>query len=343
MSYLEISAISKQFQRRGIIPTGRGREAESSRAQTTSTFRTSSTVDVDKSIKAVDNVSLSIKKGDVIGLVGESGSGKTTLGKMIVNLLQPDRGEITLEGSRIIDHRARLNRTTRRKFSMVFQDPYEALNPVKRIYDIVAFPAKVNGRKGKELESMVYDALKDVKLIPAEEFSAKYPHQLSGGQRQRVAIARAIILRPSFLILDEPTSMLDASLKVGMINLITEILKRYDMTAILITHDLAVAAKMCSRLVVMYQGNVVEEGSATNVINSPSHPYTKSLISAIPQLGHELKPITTQGGRNLEVTLGQRNCKFLPRCPWSFERCAIEEPSQYTIEEGHYAKCFLFD
>ena len=298
----------------------------------------------DKTVTAVDRLSFSIPKGEIIGLVGESGSGKTTLGKILVNLLQPDSGDVKLEGTKILDQRLRFKRVLRKEFSMVFQDPYESLNPAKRTFDIVSFPARVNGIKKDELRRRVFDAMRDVKLTPPEEFASKYPYQLSGGQRQRVAIARAIILRPRFLVLDEPTSMLDASLKAGMINLISEILERYEMTAVLITHDLAVAARMCSRLLVMYRGSIVEQGRSYDVVSNPSHPYTKSLVSAIPQLGKDLKPITLQGGDG-GAALGEKYCKFYPRCPWRFERCRIEEPSDYRVGQGderHLAKCFLF-
>ncbi|HZW57992.1 MAG TPA: ABC transporter ATP-binding protein [Nitrososphaerales archaeon] len=296
--------------------------------------------DAERKVVAVDNVSFSIPKGEIAGLVGESGSGKTTLGKILVNLTQPDSGEVLLEGKKILDSRKGFKRESRRGFSMIFQDPYEALNPAKRTFDTIAFPARVNGVKKEELRRMVYDAMRDVKLTPPEEFAYKYPHQLSGGQRQRVAIARSIILRPQFLVLDEPTSMLDASLKVGIMNLLSEILKRYRMTAILITHDLAVAARMCSRLLVMYRGSIVEEGSSSDVISNPSHPYTMSLISAIPQLGTELKPISLEAGDT--TNLGEKYCKFYPRCPWRFERCRVEEPANYVLGKNHSAKCFLY-
>jgi peptide/nickel transport system ATP-binding protein len=335
-SFLEVRSISKRFAQRAVVVTGgAGGEGTSAPPGASS----------DKAITAVDRASFQMNRGEVIGLVGESGSGKTTLGKILVNLLQPDSGEVSLEGRKIIDSKSHFKRKIRKEFSMVFQDPYEALNPAKRTFDIVAFPARVNGVKRSELGEMVFDSMRDVKLTPPEEFASKYPHQLSGGQRQRVAIARAIILRPRFLVLDEPTSMLDASLKVGMIELISDILRRYEITAVLITHDLAVAAKMCSRLIVMYRGSVVEEGHSSDIVSAPSHPYTKSLISAIPQLGRELEPIVLQdggaGGSILEPS-GVRYCKFFSRCPWAFERCKVEEPDLYGVGEKHSAKCFLY-
>jgi peptide/nickel transport system ATP-binding protein len=186
--------------------------------------------EISKTITAVDNVSFGIAKGGLIGLVGESGSGKTTLGKIIVDLLQPDSGDVMLEGKEILSSKKRFKRNMRRDFSIVFQDPYAALNPAKRTFDIISFPARVQGVKKEALYQLVFDAMSAVKLTPPAEYMYKFPHQLSGGQRQRVAIARAVILRPKFIVLDEPTSMLDASLKVGMINLIVDILKTYDTT-----------------------------------------------------------------------------------------------------------------
>ena len=292
-----------------------------------------------KTITAVDNVSFEISRGGLIGLVGESGSGKTTLGKIMVDILQPDAGEVMLEGKRILSPKMRFKRSLRGNFSIVFQDPYAALNPAKRTFDIISFPARVHGVKKNLLYQMVFDAMRDVKLTPPEEFMYKFPHQLSGGQRQRVAIARAVILKPKFVVLDEPTSMLDASLKVGMINLIVDILKRYETTGVLITHDLAVAAKVCAKLLVMYRGSIVEQGKTDEIISNPKHPYTKSLISAIPQLGHKLDPIALLADTEPD---SKSYCKFYARCPMRFERCVKEAPHDYRIEGDHMVKCFLY-
>ncbi len=296
--------------------------------------------EVSKTITAVDNVTFGIAKGGLVGLVGESGSGKTTLGKVIVDLLQPDSGDVFLEGKEILSAKKHFKRNTRRDFSIVFQDPYAALNPAKRTFDIISFPARVQGVKKEALYQLVFDAMNAVKLTPPAEYMYKFPHQLSGGQRQRVAIARAVILRPKFIVLDEPTSMLDASLKVGMINLIVDILRKYETTGILITHDLAVAAKVCARLLVLYRGTIVEQGKTEEIISNPKHPYTKSLISAIPQLGHKLTPIPLLSDLEPDA---KNYCKFYSRCPLRFERCVQESPPDYGSGEGHLVKCFLFD
>jgi peptide/nickel transport system ATP-binding protein len=296
--------------------------------------------ELSKTITAVDNVYFDITKGGLIGLVGESGSGKTTLGKIIVDLLQPDSGEVLLEGKKILSSKMHFKRDLRRDFSIVFQDPYAALNPAKRTFDIISFPARVHGAKKEALYQMVFDAMSAVKLTPPGEYMYKFPHQLSGGQRQRVAIARAVILHPKFIVLDEPTSMLDASLKVGMINLIVDILKKYETTGILITHDLAVAAKVCTRLLVMYRGTIVEQGKTDEIISNPKHPYTKSLISAIPQLGHKLDPIALLSD---EEPHAKSYCKFYARCPFRFDRCIQETPQDFRSADGHLVKCFLFD
>ena len=311
--FLKVNGVTKKFAQRGALS---------------------------KTITAVDDVSFDIAKGGLVGLVGESGSGKTTLGKIIVDLLQPDSGEVVLDGKKILSPKMRFKRDLRRDFSIVFQDPYAALNPAKRTFDIISFPARVQGVKKEALYQMVSDAMSAVKLTPPAEYMYKFPHQLSGGQRQRVAIARAVILRPKFIVLDEPTSMLDASLKVGMINLIVDILKKYETTGVLITHDLAVAAKVCARLLVMYRGSIVEQGKTDDIISNAKHPYTKSLISAIPQLGHKLDPITLLTDEEPTV---KNYCKFYARCPLRFERCLKETPIDFRSGQDHLVKCFLYD
>jgi len=287
---------------------------------------------------AVDNVSLRSKRGEIVGLVGESGSGKTTFGRVLVNLIPPNSGAVYFHGEKIIDSKTNLKKSLRRSFSMIFQDPYESLNPVKRVYDILAFPPRVQGiKERKQLDEMVVSALEEVKLTPAADFIDKYPLQLSGGQRQRVAIARAIILRPEILVADEATSMLDASLKLGMINLLLEIIKKHEMTTLLITHDLAVAAMMCSRLLVMYKGAIVESGPSAEVVNNSKHPYTKALVAAIPTLGRKLS-LPELAGESGEMNVG---CRFYPRCPARFDRCAKEMPKDFPAGDS-LVKCFLY-
>lgn len=290
-------------------------------------------------LTAVDRVDFHAAKGEIVGLVGESGSGKTTFGRIIVNLLQPNAGEVYFYGEKIIDHRKQLAKEFRRKFSMIFQDPYESLNPVKRVYDILALPPRVQGVKDRRaLDEAVFNALREVKLNPPEDFVSKYPLQLSGGQRQRVAIARAIVLRPEVLVADEPTSMLDASIKLGMINLLTEIISEHQMTTLLITHDLAVAALMCRRLLVMYRGTIVETGPSDELVSNPKHPYTRALVAAIPRLGAELR-LPELPGDGAQTVPG---CKFYERCPMRFDRCAKEVPPDFAVGESR-VKCFLFD
>lgn len=236
-------------------------------------------------VVAVDNVSFQVEKGEVLGLVGESGSGKTTCGKLLVRLLKPTSGRILYEGADVAGLRGKELLGFRRRVQMIFQDPYESLNPRFTVYDAVVEPLVIQ-RLGDwgERRRRVLDALEEVQLVPAEDFLARYPHELSGGQRQRVAIARALVTKPSFLVADEPVSMLDVSIRAGILNLMLELRDKLDLTMLFITHDLAVARYMCDRIAVMQKGRIVEIGDKEEIISSPTHAYTRALLSSVPGL-----------------------------------------------------------
>lgn len=236
-------------------------------------------------VHAIDDVSFEIQKGEVLGLVGESGSGKTTLGRTLLRLEEPDSGRVYFEG---VDFTAIRDRPTlkafRRKMQMIFQDPFDSINPRMKVKDVVAEPLRVHkvGRTEEERLQLVKRTLEDLRMTPPEDFLDRLPHELSGGQRQRVAIARTLVVRPSFIIADEPVSMLDVSIRKDLLNLMLDLKNKYNLTYLFITHDLAVAKYICDRIAVMQLGKIVESGPSLEVIHNPQHPYTKALRAAVP-------------------------------------------------------------
>ena len=237
------------------------------------------------SVMALDNINLAIQKGDIFGLVGQSGSGKTTLGRLLLKLEPPTKGIMKFNGKSINDLKGKGLKTYRSKVQMIFQDPYQSLNPHLSIAETILEPLIVNkigdhnSRKEKAIET-----LDTVGLTPGKEYYDRYPHQLSGGQRQRVAIARAIVLDPEFIVADEPTSMLDATIAIQLFKLLQQIKEKYNMTFFFITHNLAAAKYLCNKIAVIHNGIIVENGPSDQVIQHPEHPYTKQLIQAQPKL-----------------------------------------------------------
>lgn len=307
-------------------------------------------------IHAVDDVSFEINHGEIFGLIGESGCGKTTTGKLLVRLIDPTSGHIHLRitqdpstdsrGEQFVDIatlEGRALKEFRRNVQMIFQDPYESLNPRMTIFDIVAEPLSIHGIGSVyEREERVAELLSLVGLTPPESFLFRYPHELSGGQRQRVAIARAMILNPSFIVADEPTSMLDVSIRTGVMNLMLDLREEFGISYLYITHDLAVARYMCDRIAVMYLGKIVELGPTEDVIQNPLHPYTRALISAvpIPDPTVERQPIEIKGGVSKPIDPPPR-CRFYERCPVATERCArSDHPPLEDKGNGHFAACY---
>jgi peptide/nickel transport system ATP-binding protein len=301
----------------------------------------------DSFVHAVSKLNLQIKVGESVGLVGESGCGKTTTGKLITRLLEPTDGNILLDTEEgqvdIAGLRGKALKTFRRRVQMIFQDPYESMNPRMTIYDTVAEPLNVQGVGSvTEREARVADLLETVDLTPAESFLFRYPHELSGGQRQRVAIARALVINPDFVVADEPTSMLDVSVRTGVMHLMQDLADRFDVTYLYITHDLAVARYMCDRIAVMYLGKIVEIGDTEEVLHNPQHPYTKALLSAVPvpDPTYERKPIKISGGVTKPVD-PQPICRFYDRCPLADEYCETHDhPPLEAKESDHYAACY---
>lgn len=296
-----------------------------------------------KRIIALSEVSLEIATGEVFGIVGESGSGKTTLGRLMVGLEAPDTGTVHVDGTRIDALRGRALKAFRSHIQMVFQDPYQSLNPYMSVLSAVVEPLTIHGRaKGERLQRAAA-MLEAVGLAPAEAYLDSFPHQLSGGQRQRVAIARAMVLEPSILVADEPTSMLDASISVQLFRILADIQRRQGVTLVFITHSLAAANYLCDRLVVLYRGRLVEMGPARDLIAEPRHPYTQALIDALPRYGHGA------GDRRFNSLLpAPRPPSHSGGCIF-FDRCGLADPSQCTrshpelrrLSDGHHVACFL--
>jgi oligopeptide/dipeptide ABC transporter ATP-binding protein len=293
-----------------------------------------------RSARAVDGVSLTWRRGEILGLVGESGCGKSTLARALLGLIEPAAGTVAFDGAPADDRTSR--RALRRRVQMIFQDPYQTLNPRMRVRAIVAEPLVIAGVPEAERASVVERAMRDVGLDPAH-FLDRYPHQLSGGQRQRVAIASALVLEPEGLICDEPVSMLDVSVRAQILEVLVELQQRRGLALLFITHDLSLAWALCDRLAVMYLGRVVEAGTAVDVIERPRHPYTQALVAAVPvaRAAREERgePLS---GELPDATNIPPGCRFHPRCPKRFAPCDTVDPELFEADgPGHRAACLL--
>ena len=307
-------------------------------------------------IHAVDDVSFKLSSKESLGVVGESGCGKTTLGKLLVKLMEPEQGRVLFRlpsqhpdavEDTLIDIsglRGREIKGFRRRVQMIFQDPYESMNPRRTIYDIVSEPLSVQGIGNMMARvDRVTETLASVGLSPPSAFLLRHPHELSGGQRQRVAIARALVIRPRFVVADEPTSMLDVSSKTGIMLLMQRLAGEMDISYLYVTHDLAVARYMCDRIAVMYLGKVVELAETEELLRNPLHPYTKALLSAVPvpDPTHRRAPPDIKGDLALSINPARR-CRFYDRCPVATESCR-QDPHPPTEEKtpGHFVACYL--
>ncbi len=294
-------------------------------------------------LKAVDQISFNIMPGETFGLVGESGCGKTTTGRLIINTIRATGGQVFFEGTDLATVKDRESiKKLALKMQMIFQDPYEYLSPWLNIKNTLAEPLRIhNIVEENQIEGKVIEAMETVGLVPVDMVLPKYSYQLSGGQRQRVGIARALMLNPSFLVADEPVSMLDVSIRIGVLNLLKELKRKFNLTSLFITHDIAVSRYMSDRIAVMYLGKIVEMGPTEDIISDPQHPYTQALIAAVPipnpESGNEEIPIKGRipaSGVNLPP-----GCRFSPRCPYSDSCDHEEEPELIEIGKDRFVMC----
>lgn len=297
-----------------------------------------------QTIHAVNNVSLDIQKGEILAIAGESGCGKSTLAKAIMKLVQSDSGEILLNGENVLNlkHNKDLKKFYQ-KVQMIFQNPYSSLNPKMKIGEILKEPLIINTNlKKEEITKIVEEKIKKVGLDKSA--LNLYPHEFSGGQRQRIAIARSLILNPEFIIADEPVSALDVSIQAQIINLLKQLKEDFNLTFLFISHDLSVIKYLSDRIAIMYLGEVVEIGRTEEIFQNPKHPYTKALLSSVPELNpqDEKERIHLQGELPSPENL-PTGCKFHTRCPYVMEICKTSTPQVKEFSDTHNCKCFLYN
>jgi peptide/nickel transport system ATP-binding protein len=295
-------------------------------------------------IHAADDVSFALRPGTITALVGESGSGKSTVARLLARLYEPTSGQVLFEGRDVTGERRRRDLLRyRSRVQMIFQDPFGSLNPVKTVRHHIARPLLIHRRNaGASLDGRVNALLESVGLVPGAKYAAKYPHELSGGQRQRVAIARALAAEPAVLVADEPTSMLDVSISVGILNLMLELKEQHELALLYVTHDLASARYVADTVLVMYAGQIVEQGPAEDVLSTPLHPYTQLLLSAVPDpAARGRAPIELRKGLASAAVDPAEGCRFAGRCPLRIPVCDQVTPELVAARPAQSARCHV--
>jgi oligopeptide transport system ATP-binding protein len=296
-------------------------------------------------VRAVDDISFTVKRGETLGLVGESGCGKSTTGRSILQLYKPTAGAVEFLGKDLTKINGSALRKMRREMQMIFQDPYASLNPRMTVGSIIGEPLEIHGlARGKQKQERVQELLRIVGLNPY--FANRYPHEFSGGQRQRIGIARALAVQPSFIVCDEPISALDVSIQAQVINLLEELQAQFNLTYLFIAHDLSVVRHISDRVAVMYVGKIVELTTRDLLYERPLHPYTKALLSAVPipdpAIERKRQRIILTGDVPSPVN-PPTGCRFHPRCPFAQDLCREKEPELLEVEPNHYAACHFWD
>ena len=293
-------------------------------------------------VHAVDDATLALAPGSITALVGESGSGKSTLARLLAGLVPPTSGELRLDG-KVVTPGRRGRRGYARDVQLVLQDPFSSLNPVHDVRYHLARPLQVHKMcpPGVSLDDAITGLLERVALTPASQFIRKYPHELSGGQRQRVAIARALAVQPRVLLADEPVSMLDVSIRLGVLNLLADLREDDGLTILYITHDIASARYLSDEIAVMYAGQIVESGPAVTVTDEPSHPYTQLLLSAAPNPDGAGNVVLAARGGGPSLLAPPTGCRFHPRCPHAMAICSVSEPPSVAVAAGQVSSCWL--
>jgi peptide/nickel transport system ATP-binding protein len=297
-------------------------------------------------LRALADVSIRLRQGEITALIGESGSGKSTLARVLAQLERQDSGQLFLNGAPVRHPRRRAYRRYVQQVQLIFQDPFASLNPMRSVYDHVLRPLRLRGLAGSRSDATkrIASLLNEVQLTPPAQMAVKYPHELSGGQRQRVSIARALAAEPSVVLADEPISMLDVSMRLGVLNLLRDIVEHRSVALLYITHDIASARYFARNGLVMYAGRVVEEGTCADITRAPAHPYTRLLLASAPDIKSHRKrsPVSWGGGEPPSLSHLPPGCSFAPRCPEAMPLCQTDLPPLIDIDGARSVRCWLY-